>query len=152
MYSIISISLRKIHTSVLDYPRIKTNRGLRIWDFQGYWRNSKWIFWGANEKQCEISRSDQEKLLWKKILVLRLKIFVGVTQFCGISTGEALFCLESPAVKEKPKNSRGFSKTFVLNPPSPLFVFFCNSPLWYWLNRGEHPCMGGKTPPLLQHS
>ena len=25
-----------------------TNRGLRMWNFQGYWRRDKWIFWGAN--------------------------------------------------------------------------------------------------------
>ena len=47
----------------------------------------------------------------------------GVTQFCGISMGEALSCLEFPGVKEKPKNSRRFSKKFVLNPLLPVCFF-----------------------------
>ena len=32
------------------------------------------------------------------VLVLGLKILKGVTQLCGISRGEALFCLEFPRI------------------------------------------------------
>ena len=28
--------------------KIKQGGGLRIWNFQGFWRNSKWIFDGVN--------------------------------------------------------------------------------------------------------
>ena len=42
MSSIIIISFRKVHASVLDYSRKnKQTEGLRIWNFQSYCRNSK---------------------------------------------------------------------------------------------------------------
>ena len=33
------------------------------------------------------------------VLVLGIKILKGVTQLCGVSEGEALFCLEFPRLK-----------------------------------------------------
>ena len=44
-----------------------------------------------------------------------------VTQFCGVSRCEALFCLEFPGVSKKPKSSRGFFKKVY---PQLPFVFF----------------------------
>ena len=61
---------------------------------------------------------------WSLVLFLNFKTFAGVTP--------------------KPKNSWGFSKNVCLQPPT-AFVFLWNIPLWYWLNRGEYPFMGGKT-------
>ena len=45
---------------------------------------------------------------------------------CLVSYFPALLHIRTlpPGLKEKSKNSRGFSEKFVLNPPSPLFVFF----------------------------
>ena len=37
-------------------------------------------------------------------------------------------------------------------PPPPVCFFSWNSPLWYWLNKQEHPCMRGKASPLLPNS
>ena len=37
--------------------------GLRIWNFQGYWRNSKWIFQGLIKNNVEYSGRDQEKIV-----------------------------------------------------------------------------------------
>ena len=81
-------------------------------------------------------------------LGFRSQIFCGgLKEFCGVSKCEALFCLEFSGVKQKPKNSRGFSKKYVLNHLRPSFLFFFwNSPLRYWLNRGVHPCMGCSFP------
>ena len=69
----------------------------------------------------------------------------GVTQFCRVSRGEALFCLEFPGKNLKNPKWGGGSKKYVLVPPSPpLFVFFLkelNSQnlereniLWQWRN------------------
>ena len=33
--------------------------GLRIWNFQGYWRNSKWIFQRLIKNHVEYSGRDQ---------------------------------------------------------------------------------------------
>ena len=47
-------------------------------------------------------------------------------QFCGISGVGVLVCLKFLGVNLKIKNSRGFSKKYILNPPTlpPLFMFF----------------------------
>ena len=45
---------------------------------------------------------DQEKIMWNfqgGPWFKTLKFPRGVTQFCGVSRGEALFCLEFPGVK-----------------------------------------------------
>ena len=47
------------------------------------------------------------------------------TQICGVFRGEALFCLEFPGLKGKPKNFRGFSKKYVLD--SACLVFLAHS-------------------------
>ena len=48
-------------------------------------------------------------------------------QFCGISGVGVLVCLKFLGVNLKIKNSRGFSKKYILNPPHPppsVYVFF----------------------------
>ena len=64
---------------------------LRIWNFQGYQRNSMWNF-----------RADQEKIMWNFqgfwFLVLEFPRR-DVTQVCTISRGGAFICLEFPGVK-----------------------------------------------------
>ena len=58
-------------------------------------------FQGVNYKQCGISTDNQEKIMWnfQGSWFQVLKRLRGVTQFCGISRGEALFCLEFPWIK-----------------------------------------------------
>ena len=70
--------------------------GLRIWNFQGYWRNSKWIFQGLIKDNVEYSGREQEKIMWnfQESWLQVLKFLNGVTQLCGVSWCEALFCLE----------------------------------------------------------
>ena len=74
-------------------------RGLMIWNFQGYQRNSMWNFQGL--KQSGISKGVQEKIMknfqWSWFLALGFPR--DVTQFCGISKGGALFSLKFPGVK-----------------------------------------------------
>ena len=53
-----------------------------------------------------------------------------VTQFCRVSRVEALFCLELPGVKQKPKNIRGFSKN--MSSTLSVLFFLWKGPLWYW--------------------
>ena len=38
-------------------------RGLRIWNFQGYLRNSKWIFQGLTKNNVGFSGHEQEKIM-----------------------------------------------------------------------------------------
>ena len=59
-------------------------------------------FPGANQKQYEIPRVDQEKIMWNfyyKGLCQALKFLMGVTHICRVARGEALFCLEFPGAK-----------------------------------------------------
>ena len=58
------------------------------------------------------------------VLVLGLKISVGCNSILWNFYSEVLFCLEFPGLKEKPKNSRWFSKRFVLKSPFSQFDFF----------------------------
>ena len=58
-----------VHVNGLaGYSRKKPNRGgggLRLWNFEGYWRNSKWIYQVlANNKTHGLSRGDWEKIMW----------------------------------------------------------------------------------------
>ena len=59
-------------------------------------------FQGVNYKQHGISTGVNKKKSWNFQgfwSVLGIKISEGVTQFCGVSRGEALFCLEFLGVK-----------------------------------------------------
>ena len=60
-------------------------------------------------------------------MVLGFKIYGegggGVTQFCGVSRGEGLVCLEFSALKQKPKTSRVILKKYVLNPLTAVLLF-----------------------------
>ena len=53
---------------------------------------------GFNNKGSGISKGDQEQIMQNLhgFWFLALEIPMGVTQFCGISNGEASFCLEFP--------------------------------------------------------
>ena len=76
-----------------------------------------------------ISKGDQEKIMWnfQGPLFLALEFPRDLTQFCGISRVELCFVRNFKRSRQKKKNSRGFSKRHVINPPS-LFGFFWNSP------------------------
>ena len=82
---------------------------MRIWNFQGYQRNSMRIFQELIKSKVEFPRRVTKKNN------LGLKFPRDLTQFFGISRGEALFCLEFPRVHE------GFQKSM---PSTPLFGFF----------------------------
>ena len=85
------------------------NRGVRIWNFQGYWRNSKWIFQGLI-KNTGISRG-----YWSRKNHVE---FLRVTQFFGVFKG-----------KVKNLNfPQGFFRKVCphLNPP--FLLAFWNSP------------------------
>ena len=60
----------------------------------------KWILQGLIQNNG-ISRSDLRKnsVEFPGVLVLGLKTCEGVTQFCKVSKGKALFCLEFSGVK-----------------------------------------------------
>ena len=64
----------------------------------------------------------------------------GVTQFCGVSICEGLFCLEFPRVMQQPKNSMGFQKS-MSSTSSPSVCFFLECSIFL--------CMGVK--PLFSH-
>ena len=88
----------------MGYSRKKPNRGgggLRIWNFQGYQRNSICNFQELIKNRGEISTDDQEKIMWnfQGSCFLALKFPRDVTQFCGISRVGALLCLEFPGLK-----------------------------------------------------
>ena len=59
--------------------------------------SSLWVI----KKRSGISGGDQEEIMWNfnGFLHLAVKIPMVITQFCGISRGEASFCLEFPWVK-----------------------------------------------------
>ena len=140
MCSIIIISFRKVHTSAFNYSRKKQRGRLRIWNFQGYWRNRKWIFLGLIKNNVE----------FPGVLVLGLKISEG----CNIilwSFWEWSLVLSRISLGKvnNLKIPAGFSKKYVVNLP---VCFFWNSPLGYCLTREEHPCMGVKAPLFLLHS
>ena len=44
------VEVRNYNTNTIMEKKTKQRgeAGLRIWNFQGYWRNSKWIFQGVN--------------------------------------------------------------------------------------------------------
>ena len=87
------VSLLFVYRAIPE--KIQTGR-LRIWKFQRYQRNSMWNFQGLIENEVEFWS------VTKKNNVEFLGFFVfgyGISNFCGISRGGALFCLEFPAVK-----------------------------------------------------
>ena len=85
----------------------KTNKGGggTICNFQGYQRNSMWMFQRLIKNKVPtrgISRGDdQEKIMWnfQGSWFLALQFLRDVTQFCRISRGGALFCLAFPGLK-----------------------------------------------------
>ena len=81
----------------MGYSRKNPNRGLRIWNFQGYQRNSMRNFQGLIKKLSGISKGDQEKTIqsFQGSLFLALEFPRDLTQFCGIS----LFCLKFTEAK-----------------------------------------------------
>ena len=117
-----------------------------------YWRNSKWNFqrliknmgrfrYCIEETERGISRSDQEKVIWNFQRGLGFRPFkfwrwVLTTQFCDVSRGETLFCLESLGVNLIIPG--GVSIRYIVNPHSPQFGFFWSSIL-HALPQNEHP-------------
>ena len=118
---------------IIYWAITEKKRGLRIWNFQGYWRNGKWIFNGLIKNNVE----------FPVVLVLGLTFSKGWKNYLwsfsrwslvlsGISRGEV----------KKLKIPGGVSKK--LCPQLPLFIFFWNSQntfyVWidYFHNLGEH--------------
>ena len=58
-------------------------------DFLGFIKSNVEFPWMIKKNSSEIS----------KVLVLDLKISEGCNTICGVSRGEALFCVEFPGVK-----------------------------------------------------
>ena len=87
--------------TIMEKKRERGGRGLRIWNFQGYQRNSKWIFQRLIKNNMEYSGHDQWRIMWnfQESWFWVLTFLKGVTQLCGVSRGEALFCLQFPVVK-----------------------------------------------------
>ena len=58
-------------------------------------------FPGLTKNNVEFSGHDQKKIMWnfQGSWFEDLKFLKGVTQLCGVSRGEALFCLEFPRGK-----------------------------------------------------
>ena len=105
----------------LGYSR-KKNRVLRIWNFQGYWRNGKWIFNGLIKNNVE----------FLVVLVLGLKFSKGWKNYlCSFSRWSLVLSGISRGEVKKLKIPGGFSKK--LCPQLPLFVFFWNSQYTYTL-------------------
>ena len=105
--------------------------GLRIWNFQGYQRNSMCNFRELTKNKVEFLRVI--KKIWNFLgsLFLALEFPRDLIQFCGISRGWVLFCLEFPGVSKRLKKSRGFSKKHILS--QPRLDFFWNSTIKiYW--------------------
>ena len=65
--------------TIMEKKRERGGRGLRIWNFQGYWRNSKWIFQRLIKKQCGIfwAWSRKNYVEFPGVLVLGLQISEG---------------------------------------------------------------------------
>ena len=55
----------------------------------------------VNKKRSGISRGEKEKIMWNSMGLgfWFFEISMGIAQFCGISRGEAAFCLEFPRLK-----------------------------------------------------
>ena len=134
--------LKTIPWISMGYSRKKTNRmevggggrgGFRIWNFQGYQRNSMWNFQGViKKKEMEFPRVTKKKnnMEFTGVLVFGIGISEGSNTILwnfqrwsfvlsGISRGKV----------KKRKNSWGFQKN-ILNP---RLFFFRNSPLSFCL-------------------
>ena len=89
----------------MGYSRKNPNVGgrLRTWNFQEHWKNRMWKFQGYIKKKWNFlgwSRKNHVEVPWTWVLVFGLgNSNIVVTRFCGISRGEASFCLEFPRVK-----------------------------------------------------
>ena len=126
--------------SKLTYSRKNPNwwgeaGGLRIWNFQGYQRNSMWNFQGWkmmwNFQGVTIPRKNNVEFLW--IFGFCIGISKGSnTTYSGICRGWALFCLEFPGFRVNDSLAGGEGGEGLPLPPS-LF-FFWNS----LLNFKEH--------------
>ena len=94
--------------------------GLWIWNFQWFQRKS-----GISRASLKTKWNFQED--WPRKNNVGLEFSRDLIQFCGISMGGALFCLECPVVKSKNEKSQGVFKKVC---PQPLLfvLFFWNSP------------------------
>ena len=105
--------------------KIQTRRSC-IWNFQGYQINNMWNFQRLIKNKVEFpSVIRNNNVAFPGLWFLASDFPRDLTQLCAISRGWALFCLELPGLKWK--NSREFSKKYILNPP--CLDFFCNIPL-----------------------
>ena len=116
--------LREYTWHLVAYPHRQSRKrmmntlgggGLRIWNFQGYQRNSMCNFGGLIKIEVEFPRVTKKMWNFHGSLFLALEFPRDRIQFCGISTGWA---------SKKTKNSRrGFKKVYP-QPPFPLFGSF----------------------------
>ena len=108
----------------MGYSRKNPNRG--IWSFRGIKEIECGNFQGLFKNEVEFP-GDQEKIMWnfQGSLFLALEFPRNLTQFCGICIGWlSVFCLEfSGGVKQKMKNPREDSKTYILTPCALVWIF-----------------------------
>ena len=109
--------------------------GLRVWNFQWYWRNSKCNFQGLIKNSMESLEVIKTKScgVSRDVLVLGFKIFDGWS---------FVLSRNSRGKIKNQKNPGKFSKTHILNPPSPFppIVLF---PVYYWVFSGIAYCIKG---------
>ena len=120
------------HNSMFNglFQKKKQMGWLRMWSFQGFQRNSMQNFQGLIKNKVGFPRVIKNHVEYPRVLSLGLAICRGLTQFCGISMGKALFCLEFMWVKEETKNLQDFfQKMYVLKPAPHLFGFLQNNPI-----------------------
>ena len=61
----------------MGYSRKNPNRGLRIWNFQGYQRNSMWNFQGLIKNEVEFPRVIKSNVEFPGVFVFGLGISKG---------------------------------------------------------------------------
>ena len=106
----------------------KKKQGLKIWNFQEYWRNGKWIFQGLTKNNVK----------FPGVLILGLKISKRWKIICGVS--QPCFVWNFQGWSKKSKNSRegrGVQKSYVL-----FCFFFWNSPytFYVWIDYFHNLC------------
>ena len=92
--------------TIIDWTLFQKKQGLRIWNFQGYWRNGKWIFQGLTKNNMKFPGA----------LVLGLNISKGWKNYLWSFSGWSLVLSGISRVELKRLKIPGvFQKCYVLN-------------------------------------
>ena len=92
--------------TIIDWTLFQKKQGLRIWNFQGYWRNGKWIFQGLTKNNMKFPGA----------LVLGLNISIGWKNYLWSFSGWSLVLSGISRVELKRLKIPGvFQKCYVLN-------------------------------------